>query len=60
MMPAGVTWKSYLSFTSAAMLCMMFGAQLVHIVYRPLDDLPELVEQEKQKVLSTRSDKKGS
>jgi len=38
-MPAGVSWPTYLRFTLAAGLSMVAGAQTVHLVYRPLDDL---------------------
>lgn len=48
-MPAGVSWGTYLKFFSAAMVSMMAGSQLVHIYYRPLDDLEELIEVEVQK-----------
>lgn len=48
-MPAGVSWGTYLKFFSAAMVSMMAGSQLVHIYYRPLDDLEEMIEVEVQK-----------
>ena len=44
-MPAGVTWGQYLRLGTAALLSMMAGAQTVHHLYRPLDDLDDLVEQ---------------
>jgi len=44
-MPAGVSWGEYLRFGAAAMASMVAGSQLVHRVYRPLDDLPEQLEQ---------------
>ena len=43
-MPAGVTWRKYITFTIAAMFSMLLGSQSVHLVYRPLDDLPELID----------------
>ena len=43
-MPAGVSMGRYLTFTTAAILSMFAGSQAVHLVYRPLDDLPELVD----------------
>lgn len=46
-MPAGVSWPTYLKFFTAAMLSMFAGAQLVHIYYRPLDDLDQYLEREK-------------
>lgn len=45
-MPAGVSWGQYMKFLSAAMLSMMAGSQLVHIYYKPLDDLNAYIEQE--------------
>jgi len=48
-MPAGVSWKRYLTFGTAAMFSMFLGAQTVHYVYRPLDDLPELINAAKTK-----------
>jgi len=44
-MPAGVSWGVYLRTGFAAMLSMMAGAQCVHMVYRPMDDLPELIDE---------------
>lgn len=32
-------------FCVSAMLTMLMGAQCVHIIYRPLDDLEDLVEE---------------
>ncbi|CAI9744248.1 Hypothetical predicted protein [Octopus vulgaris] len=49
-MPAGVSWFSYLKHATVAMLFMMAGAQTVHLVYRPLDDLEDLVKAEKEKL----------
>lgn len=45
-MPAGVPWSTYIKFLCAATVSMLFGAQIVHSVYRPLDDLDELVQKE--------------
>jgi len=45
-MPAGVPWPVYLKFSLTAMLSMMAGAQLIHSIYRPLDDMEELVTAE--------------
>ncbi|XP_014481657.1 PREDICTED: uncharacterized protein C12orf73 homolog [Dinoponera quadriceps] len=44
-MPVGVSWLRYLSFTGASLVSMMAGAQCVHMFYKPLDNLDELVEQ---------------
>ena len=54
-MPAGVTWGAYLRFVSAAMLTMFVGAQCVHLVYRPMDDMPHYVERERQRRLAARA-----
>lgn len=45
-MPAGVTWGVYLKFATAAMLSMLAGSQVVHMLYRPLDNMEELVNEE--------------
>ena len=47
-MPAGVSWPTYLKFSFAAGLSMLAGAQCVHLVYRPLDDLQQFVEEFKK------------
>ncbi|XP_019882692.1 uncharacterized protein LOC109609908 [Camponotus floridanus] len=44
-MPAGLSWPRYITFCSVAMITMLSGAQWVHQIYRPLDDLEDLVEQ---------------
>ncbi|XP_019700410.1 uncharacterized protein C12orf73 homolog [Harpegnathos saltator] len=43
-MPAGVSWPRYIILSASALLSMMAGAQCVHLIYKPLDDLDELVE----------------
>jgi len=53
-MPAGVSWKTYLTFSIAAGLSMLVGAQTVHRVYRPLDDCEAFAkkfEEEERKFL---------
>ncbi|XP_075969477.1 ubiquinol-cytochrome c reductase complex assembly factor 6 sloth 2 [Anticarsia gemmatalis] len=47
-MPAGVTWGQYLAFSSAAMLSMLAGSQIVHQYYRPLQDLNKYINKELQ------------
>ncbi len=47
-MPAGVSWSKYIGFSMAAMLSMFLGAQTVHAIYRPLDDLDEVVNRYRQ------------
>ncbi|XP_014282213.1 ubiquinol-cytochrome-c reductase complex assembly factor 6 [Halyomorpha halys] len=55
-MPAGVGWGKYLTFSSAAMLAMFAGAQVVHSIYRPLDDLDKLIKLELEKHLKEKPD----
>lgn len=45
-MPAGVTWKQYITFFTAAMCSMMAGSSAVHMYYKPLKDLNVYVENE--------------
>nr|CAI5830794.1 unnamed protein product [Callosobruchus analis] len=52
-MPAGVSWGTYVKFFTAAMLSMMAGSQVVHMYYRPLDDLEEYVKKEQELVKKT-------
>lgn len=47
-MPAGVSWPKYLTFLSVAMLTMFAGAQVVHVYYRPLEDLDRYIEEERR------------
>ena len=44
-MPAGVSWPTYLKFATAAGLSMVAGAQTVHLLYKPLDDLEIVIKQ---------------
>lgn len=48
-MPAGVSWGQYIRFTTAAMLSMFAGSQMVHIFYRPLDDFDKYVKEAMEK-----------
>ena len=43
-MPAGVGIGRYFKFATAAILSMFAGSSCVHYLYKPLDDLPELIE----------------
>lgn len=47
-MPAGVSWQRYLKFFAAAMASMLAGSQMVHIYYKPLDDMDVYVEEERK------------
>jgi len=60
-MPAGVSWPTYLKFSLAAALSMIAGAQTVHHLYRPLDDLDSFIknfEEESSKVNTDTIDTK--
>lgn len=48
-MPAGVSWGKYLTFFVAAFASMAAGAQTVHKIYSPLEDLDKYVEKELEK-----------
>lgn len=50
-MPAGVSWSTYLKFVTAAFLSMALGSQVVHLYYRPLNDLDSLLEQERTRLV---------
>lgn len=47
-MPAGVSLGQYIKFSVAAFLAMSAGSQVVHIYYKPLDDLNVYVEREQE------------
>lgn len=49
-MPAGVSWGQYSKFFVAAMLSMLAGSQVVHMYYRPLDDLDVYIKKELESV----------
>ncbi|XP_013118401.2 ubiquinol-cytochrome-c reductase complex assembly factor 6 [Stomoxys calcitrans] len=52
-MPAGVSWGQYLKFMSCAVLSMMAGSQLVHMYYKPLEDLDVYINKEVEDVTKT-------
>ena len=43
-MPGGLSVPKYIAFLSSSLLSMSFGSQIVHNIYRPLDDLDEYIE----------------
>ncbi|XP_029060071.1 uncharacterized protein C12orf73 homolog [Monodon monoceros] len=45
MMPAGVSWTSYLKMFAASLLAMCAGAEVVHRYYRPDLTIPEIPPQ---------------
>lgn len=53
-MPAGVSWSTYLKFTAAALLSMFAGSQVVHVYYKPLNDLDKYIEEEMRKLQSSK------
>jgi len=44
-MPAGSTWGQYLGFMTAAIGSMFLGSQAVHLYYRPMDDMNEVINE---------------
>ena len=46
-----MSWPTYLKFSIAAALSMVAGAQTVHHIYKPLDDLDTFIDkfEEEQK-----------
>ena len=54
-MPAGVSWTTYLKFSFAAGLSMVAGAQTVHFVYRPLEDLDQFIKKFEEENKNTSS-----
>lgn len=52
-MPAGVSWGQYLKFTACALLSMAAGSQMVHLYYRPLDDLDLYIEKMEKELKKT-------
>ena len=49
-MPVGVSWRRYLTFSSAAMLAMFLGSHTVHMFYSPMKDFDKEVEKEKERL----------
>ena len=41
---SGIPKGAYFRFVAATFVSMFAGAQCVHAIYRPLDDLPEIVD----------------
>jgi hypothetical protein len=54
-MPAGVSWPRYISVVAAAFLSMFAGAQTVHHLYNPLQDLEAKVEKEKENLMKVNT-----
>lgn len=45
-MSGNISIATYVKFSIIAMASMLFGSQLVHNRYKPLDDLEDYVEKE--------------
>lgn len=58
-MPAGVPWPRYLTFFTAAMVSMFAGSQMVHVYFRPLEDIDAYLEEER-KIAQIIKDKHSS
>lgn len=54
-MPAGMAWGEYVRFIIASLFAMFAGAQTVHTIYKPLEDLDEYKEAELAKLQSATS-----
>ncbi|XP_071866385.1 ubiquinol-cytochrome c reductase complex assembly factor 6 sloth 2 [Bombus fervidus] len=57
-MPYGISWTRFISLVSLAVLMTASGSQAVHLIYRPLDDLDDLIEEAFQKRLLELKDRK--
>lgn len=53
-MPYGISWGVYLRFVATAFVTTAAGAQAVHLVYRPLDDLEERISAKETELLEQR------
>ncbi|KAK9309736.1 hypothetical protein QLX08_000726 [Tetragonisca angustula] len=51
-MPYGISWFRYISFLTLSFISTACGSQVVHLIYRPLDDLDDLIEEAFQNRLS--------
>lgn len=50
-MPYGISWTRYICLVTSAFFATAAGSQVVHLIYRPLDDLDDLIEEAFQKKL---------
>jgi len=59
-MPGGLSVPKYIAFMASTLLSMSFGSQIVHNIYKPLDDLDEYIEKyrKQQDELFSASEKK--
>lgn len=49
-MSGNISIAAYVKFSVMAIISMMFGSQLVHNQYKPLDNLEDYVEKEIEKL----------
>ncbi|KAK9309737.1 hypothetical protein QLX08_000726 [Tetragonisca angustula] len=57
-MPYGISWFRYISFLTLSFISTACGSQVVHLIYRPLDDLDDLIEEAFQNRLSELQNQK--
>jgi len=53
-MSGNISIAAYVKFSLMAITSMMFGSQLVHNQYKPLDDLEDYVEKEIEKLKAAK------
>ncbi|XP_026817548.1 uncharacterized protein LOC113556661 [Rhopalosiphum maidis] len=53
-MSGNISIVTYVKFSLMAITSMMFGSQLVHNQYKPLDDLEDYVEKEMEKLKAAK------
>ncbi|XP_065221349.1 uncharacterized protein sloth2 [Planococcus citri] len=49
-MPFGVTWPQYLKFWAVSITGCVCGSQFVHSIYKPLDNIDKLIEEEAERI----------
>jgi len=53
-MSGNISIATYIKFSLIAITSMMFGSQIVHNQYKPLDDLEDYVEKEMEKLKAAK------
>ncbi|XP_076759837.1 ubiquinol-cytochrome c reductase complex assembly factor 6 sloth 2 [Xylocopa sonorina] len=56
-MPYGMSFTRFVGFFIASFIAVAAGSQCVHQIYRPLDDLDDLIEEAFKKRLSEQNKK---
>ncbi|KAF0766987.1 Uncharacterized protein FWK35_00002877 [Aphis craccivora] len=54
LMSGNISIATYIKFSLMAITSMMFGSQIVHNQYKPLDDLEDYVEKEMEKLKAAK------